>query len=204
MPLFDPLLYLKLENIKGKLIIRREIIAYTLLALFLTIPFIVLNGINYFHKDGFLDKISSLCSILTGFYIASLIGVATLGPSFASMDETITNGIIRRPTIVQGQLGDSINRREYVCLMFGYLAFIALFITLLGMMIVSLSPIIHPFRVLIDIKIAKFGFSYLWIRAIAIFLFSIILSSVVITTLSGLYYLVEKIYDSGAHIDQSR
>ena len=57
--LLYPLRYFSLVNDEKRHI---DLWPTILLALFISAPFIVLDGIPFFHKDGFLDKILVLTS----------------------------------------------------------------------------------------------------------------------------------------------
>ncbi|VXD07763.1 conserved membrane hypothetical protein [Sphingomonas sp. T1] len=200
---FYPLFYLRLRDVSGVHIVRRDIIAMFVVTAILCTPFILLPQANYFLKDGFLDKVATFSAVLIGFYVAALIAIATLSSSFADLDRIITSGVIRKPP-VDGVKGDKLTRREYVCYMFGYMAFVSLLLTLLIMTITSISPIMKPFYV----TFCGFGYysswSSGWLRGFAIILTMIPISSLSVTTVRGLYYLVERLYDVEPVVNQNR
>jgi hypothetical protein len=204
MTLLFPLDYLKLENAWGKLVIRRDIVAWIIVSVLLSTPFIAFDGMNFFHKDGFLDKIGTFSSVLTGFYVAALIAVATLSSNFANLDSKIETGVIRRPSEFESESPEDLTRREYVCLMFGYLAFVSLVLTGASLIIVALSPVVHPFSIRLQVHSYYSIWDYRWVRALVILTASVPISSLAITTVRGLYYLVERLYYVEPQVDQTK
>lgn len=83
---------------------------------------------DIFGDHGIVQGVNGLLQILTGFYIASLAAVATFNKQ--SMDEVMPG----EPPIVDVRGGkiEQLTRRRFVCSMFGYLAFISLFVYLIG------------------------------------------------------------------------
>jgi hypothetical protein len=181
MTIFFPLRYLALENAYGSYLWRRDILPMAILSFILIGPFYFIDGANYFHENGFLDKFGDFSGILTGFYVAALIAVATLSSHFADLDKKIAQGEIRYPA-VEGCKGELLTRREYVCSMFGYLAFLSLLLSLFSILAVTIVPALP--RVPQDWH-ARIGL---------IAFFGICISSLAVTTVRGLYYFVERLY----------
>ncbi|MEG3163802.1 hypothetical protein U1701_04270 [Sphingomonas sp. PB2P19] len=203
MKLLFPLDYLGLRSSSGARVIRRDIWGWLLFSSALSVPFIVFDKANYFHKDGLLDKVGSFSSVLLGFYVAALIAVATLSSSFADLDKTIQVGIIRKPP-KGAVLGEKLSRREYICYMFGYMALVSLMLALGSMLITALAPLLTPFSVTFKAFDHYSTWSHRWLRGAAIVAISIPLGSLAVTTLRGLYYLVERLYEQEPEVDQAR
>lgn len=197
MTLLFPLNYLRLENESGRYLIWRDSLSWLVITLLLSVPFSAIEGSNYFHKDGFLDKFASFSSVLTGFYVAALIAVATLSSKFADLDEPITDGEVRKPQL-DNEEPELLSRRQYVCYMFGYMAYLSLILSLVSIALVVLSPMFHQISLTVCDRVIPHAF----FRGSAIFLLSIPIASLAITTIRGLYYLVERLYAESAKIIQ--
>ncbi|HEX8580214.1 MAG TPA: hypothetical protein VF655_11560 [Allosphingosinicella sp.] len=203
MTLLFPLRYLRLENAYGRYLVRRDLVALALIVTLIAAPFILWPSSNYFHKDGFLDKISSFSAVLTGFYVAALIAVATLSSKFGELDDPITTGEVRLPSTktVKGRL---ISRREYVCMMFGYMAFTSLVLAVLAIGVVVLSPLIGDMAFTVRSGALNLEVPHRFLRSVSILAFSVPIASLAVTTIRGLYYLVERLYAVSPHVDQDR
>ena len=189
-----PIRYLWLIDEKRRPLFLRNLLATTLLCAILSLPFIFLDNANFFRGGGFVERAGTFSSVLTGFYIAALVAVATFAVHLGDMDTPIKVGKV----IERGRNGDAdqeLSRREYVCALFGYLAFLSLIISILSILVVVVSPAAST-----CIKGAPsclgeiVPVSYRWPRAIAVFGYTFLLSSLLVHTLHGLYYLVERIY----------
>ena len=112
-------------------------------------------------------------------------------------DKTITAGPIALVTKgADGKaLSELLTRREFVCSMFGYLAFSALILSIAASVAIGLSPI--------D-KTAAAHWSYIgtaflpenfwYFRASVILVFCLLTSHLTVTTSLGLYYLMDRLY----------
>ena len=163
-------------------------------AALISAPYLLLDSSNYFHKDGFVDKIGTFASVLTGFYVAGLVAVATFPRNEAGLDKTIEFGKIILPS-ANRENDEYMTRREYVCAMFGYLAFASLIITTTSIIAVTTSDWMNGFS---DQTLLFAGqritFSKICLRSVAVAGCSIILGHVFATTVRGLYYLIDRIY----------
>ncbi|RSU77403.1 hypothetical protein BRX37_05975 [Sphingomonas sp. S-NIH.Pt3_0716] len=191
---FYPLRYLSLRGENGFPIWWRDIFLILLFLLGISIPFIIKNNANFFHKDGFIDKVGTFSSVLTGFYVAGLVAVATFAHQVNGLDKTIEVGRIKYPH-KKGEDAEFLSRRQFVCSMFGYLAFLSLIITLASIVIVIVADA-NP-----KVEDASFSFSDWrvdidknYMRGVSIILFNIPVASLTITTLHGLYYLIDRLY----------
>lgn len=185
-----PFKYLRLRDDNGGLLFFHDFIFSIITILVLTVPFLLFGDASYFAKDGFLDKIAAFCSVLTGFYVAGLVAVATFPIQKSGLDSEIIVGKIKWMT---DEGWEYLSRREYVCALFGYLAAISLLITFTSIIIVTVrQSIIVPENINININnvvIEKF-----YIKIFVIFLCNIPISHLISSTVRGLYYLMDRIY----------
>jgi hypothetical protein len=196
---FFPLRYLRLEGSRGNKLIHRDFVPVFIVAAILSAPFIFVPGANFAHDKGFLDRVGTFLAVLTGFYFAGLIAVASLSSHFADLDKPITVGEVRLPNLASNG-SDLLSRRQYVCYMFGYMAFVSIVLSVLCLVGVVISSEVG----LLTFTVKSFRVDHEIIRASVILIFSLPLGSLLITTLRGLYYLVERLYDEESIIDNTR
>ncbi|MER9683235.1 hypothetical protein NKJ23_28585 [Mesorhizobium sp. M0184] len=174
--LFYPLKYLLLVNEDGKRLWARNAIALVVLATLLSVPFICFSG-NYFGERGFLDRFGAFCGVLTGFYIAALVGIASFSGSLSSLDDEIYEGKI----LQSAGSKDGLTRREYVSAIFGYLSFMSFLLSVVAILFV------------VSADAAQKIFPW-WVSVVAIVSFNICVAHMMVTTSHGLYYLIERLY----------
>jgi hypothetical protein len=190
MLVFFPFKYLNLRTERGWRIVIRDLPATVALAMVLLAPFGLIAEANLFHKDGYVEKIGAFSSVLTGFYVAGLLAVATFSTALGDLDKTIEHGAIILLSNNEDLADHRLTRREYVCQMFGYLATLSLAISLLSILAVVVAQAVGgPPHI---------AFGYTWyfkpIRLIVGGLFDILVSHLVVTTSIGLYYFVDRLY----------
>ncbi|MGV2979727.1 hypothetical protein ACERNI_05910 [Camelimonas sp. ID_303_24] len=193
-----PLGYLSLKDEGGRKLFRRNWISVLIVVAVMSAPF-VLFGANYFGDKGFLDRFGSFAAVLTGFYIAALVGVASFSSSVGDLDEEIEVGKISRVTFDRdhGQASsEDLTRRQYVCSMFGYLAFVSLLLSVGAILLVVGAA---SARTVIDIAASWFtGQPPPWVlcslRIATIVAFNLMLAHLLVTTCHGLYYLIDRLY----------
>jgi hypothetical protein len=192
--LIFPLRYLRLKTEKGWRLWMSDIPAAVAVGLLLSCPYMLIDQSNFFHKDGFLDKIGTFSSVLTGFYVAGLVAVATFPRNEAGLDKTIEVGKIK-VSVEEGEEDEYLTRREYVCSMFGYLAFSSLLITAFSIVAVTTSDglsVVGDYQW--NYERLTIFISKSWLRGLAIGSCSVALGHVFATTVRGLYYLIDRIY----------
>lgn len=120
--LFTALGYLRI-NLKGKLYFDW---GYPFLAalLFTSAIYVFDIDVRFFGEGGLVTTATNLFGILIGFFITALAAVATF--SNRSVDKTL-NG--------HGAYigGEELTRRQFLCLLFGYLTFLAFCLFFLSM-----------------------------------------------------------------------
>ena len=194
-PFTFPLRYLRLVNEKRQLLVLRDIWGVVSLAAILSVPFIFTDA-NYFSAGGFLDKFGSFAGVLTGFYVAGLLAVATFASSSSGMNDVIKDGPIIEP--IKSEKGGveqsedrRLSRRQYVCVLFGYLAFVSLIIALVAIILSSASTSISS-----KLSDVAGDHTVFLLSCATLFVINMIISNMVATTCHGLYYLIEKLYET--------
>src|SRR5690349_9031968 len=118
-----PLVYFRIRNSDK---FRMDLLPSLLLALILTAVVAFVPGVNFFGQGGVLPNLAMLTAALTGFYVAALTAAATF--QNADLDHKIEDGALYLP--VSDDDGkttlEALTRRQWVCIMFGFLAFSAM------------------------------------------------------------------------------
>lgn len=189
-----PLRYLFLRDDKGRRLFRRDAVGTVVTALLLTVPFILTNA-NYFGERGFLDRFGAFCAVLTGFYIAALVGIASFTSSVGNLDDEIEVGrIVLKGKGLQDDL--YLSRRQYVCAIFGYLSFLSLLLSLLAMALIVLA---QSLVTILPQFFESLGIAAWWastvIPAILVACMGILIAQMIVTTFHGLYYLIDRLYE---------
>ena len=176
-----PIQYFYLSNADKR---RIDIIPTLVLALFISIPFIFLTGASFFEANGFLDKLLTLTSGLTGFYVAALVAAATfLHPD---LDKIIKSGPVELITKdADGTINrEPLTRREFACMIFGYLAASTLLLSIAICLAVGLSTYNW-------VLFAGYKF---YARAAGVVFFAIWISHITTVTSLGLFYLMDRLH----------
>lgn len=193
--LFTPLRYLRLRGADERRLATRNLRATISLAAILSVPFLLATHSNYFHKDGFIDKVGSFSSVLTGFYVAGLLAVATFSAKLGDLDTPMDVGPAILPKTEPDEEDVWLTRREYVCTIFGYLAFLSLFTTLLSISIVILTSGIPAIPdVDFSVRNWQFHIDREIFRSLPIVLFGLLVAHLAVVTCHGLYYLMDRLY----------
>lgn len=190
-----PLGYLALRDERGRRLFWRNGFAAAILASVMSVPFALLDA-NFFGDGGFLDRFGSFTGVLTGFYIAALVGIASFASSVGDLDEVIEVGPIRRVALNR-QDGDppmeDLTRRQYVCSLFGYLSFVSL-----GLSVSAILLIVTATHVASAIRLIFSDLTAHCIHVVASWLvvgiFNLLLAHLLVTTCHGLYYLIDRLY----------
>lgn len=187
--LLYPLRYFGLVNAtKGWL----DALAIPLSAL-LAAPFWLFPNAIFFSAGGFLDKILALTSALAGFYVAALVAAATF--AHPDLDRVITIGPVyeRRSYDGVSEL-EPLTRREFACVIFGYLSFGSLLYTLCAAIAVTTAgPALVALEASTAAKILT-PESLPWISGAMVFAFTLPLAHLAVATGLGLYYLMERLH----------
>lgn len=196
-----PMRYVTLRNEAGGKLYKRDAAFVIVMAALLTSPFVVLDG-NFFGAGGLLDRVGTFASVLTGFYIAALVGVASLSPTVGDLDKVITQGPIYAPPREGGE-PEELTRRQYVCSLFGYLAFVSLFLSISAIVAVVCSGVVTAGTAVkvqgLVTSWTGYGASFIptvfeLMRTALIIVYTLIISHIIATTCHGLYYYIDRIY----------
>ena len=188
-----PLRYFRLSNEEKRHI---DLWPALLLAIILALPFILLKDASFFRPNGFFDKLLLLTAALTGFYVAALVAAATF--SHPDLDKVIKSGPVALITKdADGKMVEELlTRREFACMIFGYLAFASLMISLTASFFVAVSGADRS--IFMHIKWVGFLIAnnsyWLFTRAVLIFVICIPIAHLFVATALGLYYLMDRLY----------
>ena len=150
-------------------------------------------------ESGIIPQVQSLLSILTGFFIAALAAVSTFNND--GMDKPLAG---KTPAYLKKKRDDgttyeeTLTRRRFLSLLFGFLALLALVLYALGVVAIAfheelgawLAGLLRDFP-----KIHKMVLLGAWA------VYATLLSLLLINTLLGLFYLTERIHrPEGKHV----
>lgn len=137
--------------------------------------------------DGGLIKIiTDILQILSGFYIASLAAIATFNKD--GMDDLMEGDPPTLKIVYRGkEMTDELTRRRFLCLLFGYLSLLSLFLYFLG----AVSSLLAAnFKYLLGHQLwwmVKAKWFFVW-------MYLFLTSNLIVTTLLGLFYMVDRIH----------
>nr|DAF87112.1 MAG TPA: hypothetical protein [Phage sp. ctHEp8] len=128
------------------------------------------TNINFLGDNGVIQLVNAILQILAGFYIASLAAVATF--SRPEMDNVMQG-------IAPQLKGKPLTRRVFVTHLFGYLAFMSIFLYFLGgiaKMINLTTPLAHYLVLALE------------------FIYLALLFNILFVTSLGLFYMIARIH----------
>jgi len=124
---------------------------------------------------GILKGVQDLIALFAAFFVAALAAVATFDRKSLDLPMQGTT-----PTLD----GRDLSRRQFMCYLFGYLAVLS-FALFLG--IVSADIVIPSLRVVLSVS------ALWWVKAISGAVFAFAFWNMIVTTLLGIYFLVERV-----------
>lgn len=138
-----------------------------------------------FDKSKLIGDVNVLMGILVGFYIAALAAVSSF--SNENLDQ-IMKGRAPTLTVVRGgeEFEETLTRRRFLAILFGYCAILSIILYVYGVLQVHLT--IKPLSVLW----AQEAFTLAGQVAWGVYIW--IISSLLVVTLLGLHYLVERMH----------
>lgn len=138
-----------------------------------------------FDQDKLIGDVNALMGILVGFYIAALAAVSSF--SNANLDQVMKGRAPTLTTVRKGEeIKETLTRRRFLAIIFGYCATLAIILYLFGVFQVHLT---------IPQPTASWGQTVLSIASQAIWAIYVwIISSLLVVTLLGLHYLVERMH----------
>jgi len=180
--LFKPLNYLRIKHSQK---VHWDITIPLILAFLVTMAFLLLpEEIQVFKDGGLIKEINNLLQILAGFYIASLAAVATF--SKTDLDELMQGEPVKLTIKREGQKQTiHLTRRLFLCSLFGFLAYMSIFLYLFGV----------AANLLVDNLIGFIPAACLvYSKTTFIFVFLLVFSNIMVTTLIGLYYMSDRMH----------
>lgn len=165
----------------------------SVLALLITVIFFALPvRPSLAGENGVLVAIVQVLALLPGFFIAALAAVATFNRP--EMDQIMPASA---PKIKVKRLGDWIDveltRRTFLTYLFSYLAVSSLLLTIICVAANFIAP---SFQAMLEVGwLSKYGCKIeLGLKALSVLVLSYVLSSILITTLHGIYFICERIH----------
>lgn len=125
---------------------------------------------------GIIRGLRDLIALLAAFFVVALAAVATFAE--ATLDRPMQG---RTPTLDKHDL----TRRQFVCYLFGYLATLSFVLFLSAIAAQVLAP---------SLKAELSPSALWWAKAIGGTLFALAFWNMIVTTLLGIYFLVERVH----------
>lgn len=180
--LFTPLLYLKIRHPLKPLF--DWYIPLFLSVVVVAIIFVLPKKVDIFGNSGLIFIITDLVKILVGFYIAALAAVATF--QSPPMDAPFNGDQAILKIKVKDKNGDSnLTRRQFLCYLFGYLAFMGVVIYFIGAIVTLLAANLKMLSVWSFFDEAKLVF---------IFFYVLLTANSLTTTMLGLHFLSDRMH----------
>ncbi len=153
----------------------------TLMSIAISVIFstMIMNGFHVKLNDILLSS-TTLMGVLVGFYIAALAAVTSFPNT--TLDSPMKGDA---PYIKSGKDGQKtiISRRRFLSIILGYCAFLSIFIYIVG----SISAGV-------DFSNTNYVLSYKYITATLWIIYCWILCSLLVTTMLGLHYLIDRMH----------
>ena len=180
--LFTPLAYLRIKHTVKPWFdwIAPLLVSVVGISVLYSLP----KSIDIFGNNGLIFIITDLIKILVGFYIAALAAVATFQNE--PMDRTFDGDQATLHVVRKGvDKTATLTRRQFLCYLFGYLAFMGVVIYFLGAIVTLLAA---------NLRMLGGGMLFDGAKAIFIFFYLFITANSLTTTLLGLHFLTDRIH----------
>lgn len=141
-----------------------------------------------YSAQGYVAGLQGVYPILGGFFVAALTLVATTDT------EALRQRMIGAPPITFGSEHHSMERRRFLSLLFGYLAFSSFALYAVGFTALLLAPGVRSLLPATMIPALSTGF---------LLLYNFWLAHVVIATMVGLYYFTDRLQRADPVIDRA-
>ncbi len=142
-------------------------------------------------KDGLLAASLSVLSTLPGFYFAGLAAVATFNG--LNMD-----AVMQAPApVIDVKVGGgtselTLSRRQLLSYLFSYLVIISFALCAITLAFLAATNSIYALHT--KMIAHQVGYLWPWLRGVGVITYIALLSSLVITSLHGMYFLTERIH----------
>lgn len=142
------------------------------------------KDVDIFGNNGLIFIITDLIKILVGFYIAALAAIATFHRD--QMDQVLSGDsailtVNRKGVIKQSDL----TRRRFLCYMFGYLAFMGIFIYFVG----AAATLLYS-----NLQVLPNLWWVIGLKWFFIYCYLFITANLLSTTLLGLHFMTDRIH----------
>ncbi|WP_369613765.1 hypothetical protein [Marichromatium sp. PS1] len=135
-----------------------------------------------FDKKGLVEGVNSLMGVLVGFYIASLAAVSSFESE--NLDSVMKGRPLTLKVFRHGAVEiEALTRRRFLAVIFGYCAIISIALYVFGLVYLNVSAHFH-------------GYLYCFFKVFAWAVYFWMISSLLVVTLLGLHYLVERMHRS--------
>ena len=143
------------------------------------------NQFLTFDTDKLIGDVNALMGILVGFYIAALAAVSSF--SNENLDQVMKGRAPTLTTVRKGnEIKETLTRRRFLAIIFGYCATLAIILYVFGVLQVHLTvtqPVAWWAQTAMNVAGQAAWGLYVWI-----------VSSLLVVTLLGLHYLVERMH----------
>jgi len=137
------------------------------------------------EKNNMIGDVNALMGILVGFYIAALAAVSSF--SNENLDQVMKGRAPTLTTVRKGEeIKETLTRRRFLAILFGYCATLAIILYVFGVLQVHLTvaqPVAPWAQTAMNVAGQVAWGLYVWI-----------ISSLLVVTLLGLHYLVERMH----------
>ena len=138
-----------------------------------------------FGDHGIVGSANNLLNMVIGFYIAALAAVATF--SSKNLDSAMKGHTPKIKIVRGGSVSfENLTRRRFLCVLFGYCAFVSILLYVSSLIIKFSLPSINTWDFFVN-NIEYFQFAWLTY-------YFFLSASLLITTLLGLHYLIDRIH----------
>ena len=138
-----------------------------------------------YDVENLIADINSLMGILVGFYIAALAAVSSFKNE--NLDKIMKGRAVKLRSVRKGQeITETLTRRRFLTVLFGYCAILSILIYIFG--VLSIRVNINSIGVTWVDDLLAFAGTCGWA------IYTWMLSSLLIVTLLGLHYLVERMH----------
>lgn len=186
LKILTPLLFLRIKGPGLKSIIWGWplVISVALTIIFVAAPI----EVNIFGNQGFIKSVNSLLAVLVGFFVASLAAIASFPDTpGGNLNKKIAGRTPTTLTVIRsGQKEtETLSRRKFLCLLFGYDAFCTLFLYISG----EFSYLFAD-----NIRAATPENFQPYMIGVFLFLYLFMLCNLLTTLLLGLHHLAERMH----------
>jgi len=143
------------------------------------------SPVRFVAEKGVIEQVNELLQVLVGFYIAALAAVATY--THPSLNQKFAGAAAVLPQRIKGSddKGKELTRRQFLSMMFAYLALLSLILYFSGILVSTFSPLLSHIPSILGRSI---------VRSIVMIVYTFGCAQLVVITLLGLYYLGDRLH----------